>query len=329
MLNHEVRQRNENVIAGLRSNDPYVFQKSASGVNDYLRLKAREDGFARRICPPEPVTPADLDRQTDTVKPVIVKDVEPNTPPAYSVPFGTVPMNHYIDAPRYRVMFDRIMSHRFIADVANLLTYDMDIRQIFNDLMLKDILAEEDRKYMAVTNTVVGPQNEPDAAVNPRVAEVGAMGSVTVGVMSRDSLSHAMKGLPSTNRHLNAAVGLINNITIWDIVALDRVEIGGDLSEEMFRNGFAEREIMGLRWFITIKTDLVPKNVIYYYAAPNQLGDFYTFEDVTCSTKHENFMFEMFCYEMIGATIKNSGAVCRAEFVSPTIDWDATEIEEE
>ena len=321
MLNHEVRQRNENVINGLQSKDPYVLQKAASGVNDYLRLRAREDGFTRRIQPPIPVTPADLDRQVDTVKPVIVKDVEPDTPPAYSVPFGNVPMNHYIDAPRYRVMFDRIMSHRFIADVANLLTYDMDIRQIFNDLMLKDILAEEDRKYMAVVNTVVGPQNTASAAANPRVAEVGAQGNCTVGPMSRDSLSHGMKALPSTNRHLNAAVGLINNITIWDIVALDRIEIGGDLAEEMFRNGFAERQIMGLRWFITIKTDLVPENVIYYFTAPDQLGDFYTFEDVTCSTKHENFLFEMFCYEMIGATLKNSGGVARAEFINPVTEW--------
>ena len=321
MLNTEVRNRNENVINGLRGDGP--IQKTAqNGVNDYLRLRAREDGFARRIQPPIPVTPADLDRQVDTVKPVIVKDVEPDTPAAYSVPFGAVPLNHYIDAPRYRVMFDRIMSHRFIADVANLLTYDMDIRQIFNDLMLKDILAEEDRKYMAVLNTVVGPQNTPSAAANPRVAEVQAQGNVTVGAMSRDSLSHAMKGLPSTDRHLNPAVGLINNITIWDVVALDRVEIGGDLAEELFRNGFTEREIMGLTWFITIKTDLVPKNVIYYFASPKFLGDFYTFEDVTCSTKHENFLFEMFCYEMIGATIKNSGAVARAEFINPVTEWD-------
>lgn len=32
--------------------------------NDYLRLRQREDGFARRILPPEPVSPADLTIQT-------------------------------------------------------------------------------------------------------------------------------------------------------------------------------------------------------------------------------------------------------------------------
>jgi len=323
MLNTETSTRNQTVIESLGSSDPYVQKTAQNGVDDYLRLKAREDGFARRIQPPIPVTPADLDRQVDTVKPVIVKDTEPDTPPAISVPFGNVPMNHYIDAPRYRVMFDRIMSARFIADVANLMTYDLDIRQVFNDLMLKDILAEEDRKYMAAVNTVVGTLDEQSAAASPRVTEVGAMGNITVGAMSRDSLALAMKGLPSTTRHLTAATALVNNVTIHDIVALDRTEIGGDLAEEMFRNGFTERKIMGVPHIITIKTDLVPNDVIYYFAAPKFLGDFYTFEDVTCSTKHENFLFEMFCYEMVGATIKNSGAVCRAEFITATTNgWN-------
>jgi hypothetical protein len=319
MLNTETSTRNQTVIESLGSSDPYIQKTAQNGVDDYLRLKAREDGFARRIQPPIPVTPADLDRQVDTVKPVIVKDAEPDTPPAVSVPFGNVPMNHYIDAPRYRVMFDRIMSARFIADVANLMTYDLDIRQVFNDLMLKDILAEEDRKYMAAVNTVVGTLNDKTPGTNPRYAEVGAAGNIEVDVMSRDSLALAMKGLPSTTRHLSAATALVNNVTIHDIVALDRTEIGGDLAEEMFRNGFAERSIMGVPHIVTIKTDLVPNDVIYYFAAPKFLGDFFTFEDVTCSTKHENFLFEMFCYEMIGATIKNSGAVCRAQFTAGSV----------
>ena len=223
------------------------------------------------------------------------------------------------------------MSHRFTADVANLLTYDMDIRQIFNDLMLKDILAEEDRKFMAVMEAVVSGGNaapnalgtDPNnaATYSARTAEVGAAGWITAGPLDRTSLAHGMKGLPSTNRHLNSAVALINNVTIWDVVALDRNQVGGDLAEEMFLNGFAEREIMGLKWYITIKTDLVADDSIYYFASPKFIGDFYTFEDVTVSTKHENFMFEMFAYEMIGSTIKNSAAVARVDYTGTLNPW--------
>jgi hypothetical protein len=321
MIDPNVRAQNEAVVSGFTSPDSMLRKEAQNGVNDYLRLRAREDGFARRIQPPIPVTPADLDRQVDTVKPVIVKDMEPNTPSAITVPFGAVPINEYINAPRYRVMFDRILSRRFIADVANLLTFDMDIRQIFNDLMLKDILAEEDRKYIATVDSVVGGLNDTNPLTNTHLARVGALGNVTVGPMTRSSLSESMKGLASTNRHLNPAVALINNIFIWDVVALDRTEIGGDLAEELFVNGFAERQIMGVRWFITIKTDLVADKVIYHFAAPKTLGDFYTFEDVTVSTKHENYMFEMFSYEMIGATVKNEAAVARSQFTGTLEPW--------
>jgi hypothetical protein len=317
-----VKALNETVLTGLTSDDPYLQKEAQNGVNDYLRLRAREDGFSRRIQPPVQVTPADLDRQVDTVKPVIVKDMEPNSPAAYSVPFGTVPQNQYMDAPRYRVMFDRILSHRFTADVANLLTYDLDIRQIFNDLMLKDILAEEDRKYMVVVDSTVGTLNN---TASTRVTNVAALGWVQVGALTRSSLADAMKGLPNTNRHLSPARALINNITIWDVVALDRTDVGGDLAEELFVNGFAERQIMGLTWMITIKTDLVATNVMYQFAAPKFLGDFFTLEDVTVSTKHENYMFEMFAYEMIGGTVKNEAAVCKVSFTGTFQGWTAAE----
>lgn len=319
----KVKAINEAVLTGLTSSDGYLQKEAENGVNDYLRLRAREDGFARRIQPPVQVTPADLDRQVDTVKPVIVKDMEPNSPAAYSVPFNTVPMNQYMDAPRYRVMFDRIMSHRFTADVANLLTYDLDIRAIFNDIMLKDILAEEDSKYIGVVDTTCGTLNDTTAT---RVTTVGSVGYVTVGALTRTSLADAMKGLPSSNRHLSPSRVLVNNVTIWDVVALDRTDAGGDIAEELFLNGFTERQIMGVTWMITIKTDLVANDVIYQFAAPKFLGDFYTLEDVTVSTKNENFMFEMFAYEMLGATIKNEAAVCKASFTGSFSGWTAAEI---
>ena len=320
----ETQTRNEAVVEGLTHADAFVQKEAAEGVEEYLRIRAREDGIARQILPPENVTPADFDRQVDTVKPVIVKDMEPNTPAAaYTVPFGTVPMNQYINAPRYRISFDRVMSRRFVADVANLLTFDMDIRQIFNDLMLKDILAEEDRKFLAATDQIVGTLND---AASAHESEVGSLGYVTVGALNRQSLTDAMKGMPSSNRHLNPARALINNITIWDVVAIDRTGVGGDLSEEMFTTGFASEKIMGLTWVVTIKTDLVPNNVMYQFGAPKYLGDFFIADDVTVSTKHENYMFEMFAYEMIGGTVKNSGAVCKASFTGTFNGWTAAEV---
>lgn len=332
MRSAETRMINETLVAGLTSGDGFLQKEAIDGLNDYLRVTMREDGFARRVCPPVNVTAADLDRQVDTAKPVIVRDKEPNSPPAYSVPFGTTPMNHYIKGPRYRIMFDRILSRRFNADVNTLLTYDMDIRQILNDYILKDIMGEEDRKWMVLTDFICGA---PDEDGNPRVVVGGpldgndilidqydpATGSskwISGGALDRAGLANMMKGLPSSIRHLNPATALVNNITIWDVVALGRDEIGGDLAEEMFVNGFAERIIMGIPWIITIKTDLVPTNTIYQYTEPKYLGDFLILDDITVSTKNENYMLEFFGYESIGATIANDAAVVRCDFSTGT-----------
>ena len=329
MIDAQIQAQNKMVLDGLMSKESSLQKEASNGVNDYLRIRAREDGFARRILPPVAVSATDFDRQVDTVKPVIVKDMEPNSPRAISVPFGTAPLNTYVDAPRYRVTFDRIMSQRFTADVANLLTYDMDIRQIFNDLMLKDILGEEDRKFMAsVQRGVSGGQSAAGtgtAANNTRVDDTGAFGWIEQGALSRVTLAHAMKGLPSTDQHLTPAVALVNNITIWDIVTLDRAAVGGDLAQEMFLEGFTERKIMGVTWYVTIKTDLVLEDSVYFFASPKFLGDFYTFDDVTVSTKHENFHFEMFAYEMIGASLRNTAAMARVDFNgNGSHDWRVT-----
>ena len=107
---------------------------------------------------------------------------------------------------------------------------------------------------------------------------------------------------------------MVNNITIWDIVAFGRDEIGGDFSEDLFHNGFTKRRIMGHDLIITIKTNLVPTDFMYMFAAPKFLGDFYILDDVTISNKSENFLIDMFAYECIGSTIKNEGAVAIASF---------------
>jgi hypothetical protein len=311
---------NEMVVNGLASSDSVLRKQAQEGVEDYLRMRMYEDGFARRIQPPVKVEPADLDRQVDTDKPVIICDKEPNSPAAYSVPFGTLPIGHYIKGPRFRVMFDRIMSRRFRADVNTLLTYDMDIRQILEDIILKKIMAEEDRKYILTANYIVTQGNPTlvDVAggrdANSYNAEIAACQNITYNGLTRTTLKEMRKGLPTTNRHLNPSVALINNITIWDVCGLTRDQIGGDLAEEMFVNGFGERTIMGLKWVVTIKTDLVPTGVVYQFAEPKYLGRFFVLDDVTLSTKKEDIFIEFFSYECLGAAIGNSAALCRSNF---------------
>jgi hypothetical protein len=278
-------------------------------VNEYIRVRMREDGFLRRIIPPVQITNDELDRQVDTDKPVKIVDKEPQSPAAISVPFATLPMNRYIRGPRFRVMFDRIMTPRFTKDIDELRTYDMDIRQILSDNSIKDMLAEEDGKFVATLNTLLVGQDST-------VPETGSVQWKSIaGGVTRDTIAEAMKIMPSTPNHLNTATVLVNNVTIWDVVKWGRDEVGGDLSQELMTNGFAERELFGVRWIVTIKRDLVPDNTIFMFAEPKFLGKFYVLEDTTMYIDRKAFMLEFFAYESIGACVANVAAVARADFV--------------
>lgn len=300
-------QQINNAFVGMLE-QPGMEKQAQDAVNDYIRVRMREDGFHRRIIPPVQITNDELDRQVDTDKPVKVVDKEPNSPGAISVPFATQPVNRYIRGPRFRVMFDRILTPRFTKDIDELRTYDMDIRQILSDNSIKDMLAEEDGKFIVVCNQLL-------VAQGATVPETGTVQWVNVGGgVTRDSIAEAMKILPRTPNHLMPSTVLVNNVTIWDVVKWGRDEAGGDVAQEMFERGFAEREIMGVKWIVTIKRDLVPDGSIFMYAEPKFLGKFFVLEDTTMYIDRKAYMLEFFAYESLGSTIANVAAVGRADF---------------
>ena len=288
--------------------DSGMEKQAQDAVNDYIRVRMREDGFARRILPPVQITNDELDRQVDTDKPLKIVDKEPQSPGAISVPFATLPINRYIKGPRFRVMMDRILTPKFTKDIDELRTYDMDIRQILSDNAIKDMLAEEDGKWIAVCNSLL-------VAQGAAVPETGTIQwRLIAGGITRDTIAESMKIMPSTPNHLNPSTVLVNNVTIWDVVKFGRDEVGGDLSQELFERGFAEREIMGVRWIITIKRDLVPDSSLFQFAEPKFLGKFFILEDTTMYIDRKAFMLEFFAYESLGAAIANVAAVTRADF---------------
>ena len=134
------RIMNNTVLDQLCSDNSGLEKSAATAITEYTRTKMREDGFTRRIIPPQNVTEADLDRQVDTDKGVIIIDKEVDSPAAISIPYATLPNNIYIKGERYRLMFDRIITPRFTKDIAELRTYDMDIRKVLSDNSIKDLL---------------------------------------------------------------------------------------------------------------------------------------------------------------------------------------------
>ena len=204
------RARNAAVLDQLDKtiSSPEMVKQAADTVSEFTRVKMREDGFWRKLLPPLSISNDELDRQVDTDKPVRVVDKEPESPAAASIPFGTLPFNEYILGPRYRVMFDRIVTPRFTKDVDELRTYDMDIRQVLSDNAIKDMLAEEDGKAIAAVNTLLLGQN----VVIPLTGL--AQYRTLPGGVTRETWAEAMKTLPRTPMHLEVSTWFINTLTI-------------------------------------------------------------------------------------------------------------------
>ena len=307
----ETKLLNETLFEKLASRDPQLEKQAVDAVNDFTRTKVREDGFYRRIMPPLPISNDELDRQVDTDKPVKVVDKEPDSPAAISIPFATLPQNLYIRGPRYRVMFDRIVTPRFTKDVDELRTWVMDIRQVLSDNAIKDMLAEEDGKFLTAVNTaIVGP-----GLVVPTSGVV--QHEAIAGGITRDTLFDALKIVPNTPSNLEVNTVLVNHITIKDICKFGGNEMGNgndSISADIMRNGWTLREFMGVTWIITIKKGLVPTNTMYMFADPKFIGKSYVLEDTTMYIRREAYMLEFFAYETMGGSIGHTSGLGRADF---------------
>lgn len=308
MTQEESKLLNATLFEKLGSKDPVLEKQAVDVVNEFTRFKLREIGFLRKILPPIPLTNDQIDRDVNSTIIRKIVDIEGISPGAISVGFGTRPNMFYIETDRYEVRFNRILSPKFTKDVDELRTNYIDIRQVLSDNSIKDMQAEEDGTWLRAVNTaLVGP-----GAVCPTSGVVQYQ--VIDGGITRDSIADSTKVMPNTPQSLENRIALVNNITVKDVMKWDRSEVGGDLAEDIVKNGFSLQKMFGVEWCVTIKKGLVATNTIYYFADPNFMGKFFTLEDVTMHVKREAFFIEFFSYELIGMTLANTSAVARVDF---------------
>ena len=284
-----------------------------AAANDYIRVFMREESIMDKILPPTPITNSELDRQADTSKPVRVEDMQAGSPGAVSVPFATLPQNKWMRGKRFRVLFDRILSHRAVVDVDELRTWRMDLRQVISDDYIKDIAQEKDRKFLTAVNTAVGAPVAATLAGGQAGSGSARNYNLTdASGISRNTLVEMLKIMPAQTSKISPKVVLCNNLTVMDIVKWGRDEVGGDFAEQLLRQGWSEETFLGCKWISTIKHDLVPNNTFYMFGPEDFMGKHYQLEDVTMNIKQEAFFLEFFAYCLEGASIANFNSCAKA-----------------
>jgi hypothetical protein len=287
-------------------------KEAADIATDFTRIRIRESSAFEKVMPSQKISDDDLTPQLNTDKNVALVEREPNSPGAATIPLGTQPIQYYFRGDRYPVFFNRIVTTKFTKDVSELRTYGMDIRQVLTDNAILDMDFEFDRKMLAAVDSVVGIEGStvPETGIIQNRKIVDPLG------ITRNSIMELKKILPETFAHLESVTLLVNNITINDVAKFGRDEVGGDLSESMFVDGFQQKRIAGINWIVTNKTELLANSTFYLFASPEFIGKSFVLEDTTLYLDKKAWNLEFFAYTERGATIGNVASVAKARIAT-------------
>jgi len=273
-------------------------KEAAVSATSFIRDVLREEGFTRKIFTPIEITDDQLDKDEETDKPKKVIEKEPESTALY-VSFRGLPESKYFTGKRFAIFFAKIQSQKFTKSIFELKTYDNDIRKILSDNSVRDIQAAEDGKWIDTVNTVV--------AANPTEQDFSLSGGV-----SKINVAESLKFLPKLKRPTGCM--LMNDVTSKELLKWDSVDIGDAAVTDQYYKGLTVGTVFGIKALFTIKREIVPDDVIYFFSTEDFLGKFFILQDATVYIKHEADMLEFFAYESIGIGLGNTKSVIRVTY---------------
>lgn len=314
----EVPVFNESFIDMVRSGQ----EKEASvSANAFTRNKLRENSFAEQILTPIDISNDELDKAENPELLVKWNDREPDQAPAVSVPLGVVPDGYQFKGDRYASYFSRIESPFFSKEIDKLRSYQYDIRQILLENSTKDMATEVDRKFLSKIDAVIGTLNTSNLSISgyDLPQNVSLSGGIT-----RENVAEAFKvmqrlkvpfGPTQPDQNETKGVMLLNNVTAMEFVKMSRSEVGGDLAQQMWVDGLPSKTLLGVKPIYTLKSDLVPDNVIYLFSSEEFLGKYYRLQPLTVFMETKAYFLSWFQYMNISMSIGNVRGVCKITFV--------------
>ncbi len=291
--------QNQTVLDALFSDDSGVKKTAQTITTDYIQTKAREDGIMRAILPPETIGLDELDPQVTVEAPTKIFEKEPWNPPAISVPFGSKANVLELVGDRGLVVFHKITTPVHRKDKFLLANYRADVRQIITDNDLKEILTEEDVTTFGFIDLVLGTANATLTWANNVALHVGINGGLTP-----ETWVDMMQTLMRTQARFRCHTVVMNQVLAENLVAWDGDELSQATLEEVNQRGWVSTNFKGKNLIITIKRDVVPDDVVYMFAAPNQLGRFWMLQDVTMYPDARGTILEWWSEETIGITLQ-------------------------
>lgn len=243
--------------------DQGLTKEAGVAASAFVRQKLREDGIARKVLPFQPITAAELDRQT-TEEPTVICEKEPDSIAA-TLPFLSRSAIRYWTGSRYPVTFQKIASEDFRKSKFELATYRTDIRTVLQDNSIKDIQEQED----------VGFYNNLLAIRAANVAAGATDNQYTIaGGFTKANFLAGIKKL--LERRLPVGCVLMSQSLYADMLSFASTDIGSPAASALFMGESGLEAPFGYKVITTNKSTasngFMPTNQMVVFAPPAYLG---------------------------------------------------------
>lgn len=332
----QIKRANARMVDGLSAGEHSPeFKKSAADLESYTKYRLRDEGIYEKIQPFEPITNEDLvpqlgERADDLI---VYKEMEEDSPGAVVGTLDVLPDAVELHNRRYAIQLQRIISNKFYKNVDKLRSWKTDVRKLAADNQVYDIADQCDRLGFAQALAAAsGSYNGTADTVNPRT---GATQWETIpDGISRESLVDAQKILMRTPANLSPKISVANTITMMEVIKFDRIEMGGDASQEILQSGKITSSLLGHDWIATIKRydsadatfggnvvsnpkrtrNIIPDGRVHYFGASAYMGVAVELESPTMHFKKEVYNIEFWISCLRGMSIGNLMSCAVADF---------------
>ena len=307
-------ERNQALLSEIFATDERGIAKRASSprLKEWFQTYLRNDGVARRVMDPEPISADEFAYTDDSIDPYVIRTYQPYSAGAIGVNYDTGTMQTYMHANKYRIYMLRVFSPVYRIDKIFLEAYRGPLVDVFKDLMMMDVLQKEDKFLVNLSNQLLPTKGAVDPNVGvKRYIDLG--GSIT-----SDNFFEALKGMALSKQGLSAARVLMQRAMWFDLIKTFKAyeQTTGVVEKTLFGNTEAlEENLCGVKWITALSTSLVPYRKLYIYTEPARLGDLLTYGEAEIFTEVErNIILKMGAQEMIGLNMPNPGAVFSVDF---------------
>lgn len=264
----------------------------------YVKVRLREESFARKILPPEIITKADVQREETGDGVFKLVDIEPDSS-AMALNFRAEAATKYVYGKRFRVNFFKVESQKFEKAEAELLAYESPITKILEEHAVFDIQAVEDKVFYKHCEAAIDS--------SPRDATSSEATITKVSLAKARRLLHQYK--------LQPYALLMTEELFDDVLGWQMNDIGMELAKELTISGYEHPTLLKMSLIVTNKADIVNNRELWIFAKPEFLGKFFVLEDTKFWIDKRADIIEWKSWELVGMGFGNVNSMCRVKYV--------------